>query len=368
MRHALLAMTAVLAFSCGQSGPSAAGPSPTPRASPSAAATASPVSSPSPTTLTSSYGLLLSAGNLELINTAGGIAASASVAAPSVQYCSSAHDGAILQPPVSATSDQVFFRDGDTKIRYLTPSGQTGDATTVPGGPNTVSFFAVSPDDQRIVALVEDLSGTDTITLRLYVEDLHGGGHHSDIYSTTTPKGKGGSTLWPMGWHQGQLVLAVVTACTFEPAGLSPSSWHVSDAASANRIATIGGNCILSYWPSPAGVACVDSSKLQASTYDWSGKLTGNISTGSDDYQSGLSPSGTRIFFATGQGIGAPPPATRVLTIGATTAMPVAGHTACLWIDDSHLLAPDAVIEYPSSVVTPLAASGVCAGRLPGGL
>lgn len=299
----------------------------------------------------------------------GTIGAHATVAAPTLQSCGDGA-GAVLQPPVSASADKVFYRDGDTKIRYLTAAGQTGDATTVPGSATLISFFSVSPDDQRIAVLVEDMSAASTISLRLYVEDLSGGGHHADIYSTTTPNGKLGTTLWPMGWHQGLLVLAVVTACTFEPAGLSPSEWHVSDAVTANRKVTIGGSCILSYWPSPAGVACVDNgSSLQATVYDWNGKVTASIPIATSDYQSGVSPSGGRVFFATGQGIGAPAPATRVFTVGAgQTGGTVAGHAACLFIDEDHLLARDAMIAIPSGAVTPLPASGVCAGHYPGGL
>ena len=294
-----------------------------------------------------------------MIGPNGSIAATASVAAPSVTSCGQG-TGAVAQPPVSATADKVFFRDGDTKIRSLTPTGQTGDVTTVPGSATLLSFFSVSPDDQRIAVLVEDLSAAGTISLRLYVEDLNGGGHHTDIYTTTTPKGKSGMTLWPMGWHQGLLVLALVTACTFEPAGLSPSEWHVSDAVTAARRVTIAGNCILSYWPSAAGVACVDNgTNLQATLYDWNGKVTATIPITASDYQSSLSPSGARVFFATGLGIGAPPPATRVFTVGSgQTGGTVAGHAACLFIDESHLLAPDAVIAIPSGVVTPRPASG----------
>ena len=96
--------------------------------------------------------------------------------------------------------------------------------------------------------------------------------------------------------------------------------------------------------------------------------------------QSGLSPGGVSIFFSPGTGIGAPTPVTRHLQLG--TGGPyatVAGHTACLWIDEDHLLAPDAVIGFPSlrrPATKPGAddgrrrspASGECAGRFPGGL
>jgi len=359
---AVLLATVVLTLSCGGSPPSAVH-SPSPRPSSSAAASASPTAAP----LTGPYGLILSAGILQLINLDGSVAATASVNAPTVQFCTSAHDGVVMPPPVSATSDAVYFRDGDTKIRMVVPPGGAADVTTVPGGPTTISFFSVSPDDQRIAVLVEDLSGSTNINLRLYVEDLRGGGHHADIFTTTTPKGKSGATLWPMGWHEGLLVLAVIVACTFEPAGLSPSEWHVVDASTAVRKAAIGSlSCVPSYWPSAAGVACVDHTKLTATRYDWTGQVIGTIPTGANDYQSGMSPTGGGTFFTTGVGIGAPPPSIRIL--GRTASVTVPGHTACLWMDDGTLLAPDAVIQFPSGTVLPIPASGVCAGRFPGGL
>jgi hypothetical protein len=253
--------------------------------------------------------------------------------------------------------------------------------TTVPGGPTQVSFFSVSPDDQRIAVVVEDISAATTISLRLYVEDLVGHGHHADIFTTTQPKGKTGTTLWPMGWHGGALVLAVVIACTFEPAGLSPSSWHVSNAATAARMATINASgCTLSFWPSPAGVGCVNYSSDATTLYDWAGKVisaTGPGATGSNFTQSGLSPAGNSIFFATGAGIGAPAPATGIVQLGPGPYATVQGHMACSWIDEDHLLAPDGVVQFPaetpgnhvvSTTFKPLAPAGVCAGRFPGGL
>ena len=313
-----------------------------------------------------------------MITPSGTVAASAKVAAPSVQTCGQG-TGAVLQPPVSATSDKVFFRDGNTQIKYLTPDGETGDATTVPGGASKVSFFSVSPDDQRIAVLVEDLSPATKINLTLYVEDLIGHTNHSVIYTNSSPKLKSGNTLWPMGWHNGLLVLAVWPPCTFEPAGLMPTEWHVSNATTAVRVATISRNaCIPSYWPSPAGVTCVDLTVDQGGTgvayiFDWSGKLRASVPAQKDlAFQSGLSPSGQNYFLAPGLGIGAPPPSTLIGNVASLKGAVVAGHSACLWIDEGHLLAPDAVISFPSPTqpvsATPLTASGVCAGRFPGGL
>jgi hypothetical protein len=161
---------------------------------------------------------MIFSGTLEIVSTCGTVVASALVGASSVQTLGPGGPGAVLQPPVSATRDKVFFRDGDAVIRYLTPDGRTGDVTTVPSGHNLVSFFSVSPDDLRIAVVVVDLSNVqsaeqriaagqisaDSIKLRLYVEDLQGGGHHADIYSTTWTNKQGGiNTLWPMGWHSG---------------------------------------------------------------------------------------------------------------------------------------------------------------------
>jgi hypothetical protein len=330
---------------------------------------------------TGSYGILLAGGFVDLIRPDGAIVGSVPFTASSVRFCSSSQDGAMQPPPVSASNDHVYFRDGDTNIRSMAlPAGAT-DVTTVPGGPTTVSFFSVSPDDQRIAVVVEDLSAATTISLRLYVEDLVGHGHHADIYTTTQPKGKLGTTLWPMGWHQGTLVLAVVVACTFEPAGLSPSSWHVSNPTTAVRIATISqNNCILSLWPSPAGVGCVDPNGV-APMYDWTGKVVsvgGPGVTGFGYAGSALSPAGSSILFSIRPGIGAPAPATRIVQLGPGPYSTVQGHSACLWIDEDHLLAPDAVIQFPAetpgnvqvnATVTPInGGGGQCAGRFPGGL
>jgi hypothetical protein len=114
--------------------------------------------------------------------------------------------------------------------------------------------------------------------------------------------------------------------------------------------------------------------------YDWTGKVlaaTGPGSTGSDYGEAELSPSGESVFFATRVGIGGPPPATGIVQLGPGPFATVTGHAACDWIDEDHLLAPDAVIQFPAETpgnikvtasVTPLADTGVCVGRFPGGL
>jgi hypothetical protein len=377
-RSAVLPAIAILVLSCsGNAGPPTSSQSSASRTTPTSTGAAIPTAAGP---LTGPYGLIYGPAFLEVIKPDGAVAARVSMAMPSVQYCSSANDAAIQAPPVSASNDQIYFRDGDTKIRMVVRPSSATDVTTVPGGANVVSFFSVSPDDQRIAVLVEDLTSPTIISERLYVEDLHGGGHHADIYSTTQPKGQTDTTLWPMGWHQGALVLAVVNACTFEPAGLVPLEWHVSNATTANRIATIrGANCTLSFATSPAGVGCTDSTGA-TTLYDWSGKLvliSGPGVPGFESSVSGVSPAGNSFYFAIRPGIGAPPPATRLVQLGPGPYATAQGHSACAWIDEDHLLAPDAVIQFPAetpgnlqvnSTVTPLAQPGACAGRFPGAL
>jgi hypothetical protein len=289
-----------------------------------------------------------------------------SVAAPSVQSCGQGMT-AVLQPPVSASADAVYFRDGDTKIRMVVPPTNAIDVTTVPGGPSTISFFSVSPDNQRIAVLVEDLAGSGPIGLRLYTEDLRGGGHHADIFTTTTPRA-GGTTLWPMGWHQGRLVLAIWAACSAQQVPY-PVAWHVVDASNGTRLAAMGdASCRPGVWPAPAGVACFDPTGGggTARVYDWAGKQVTALQTKIGVAE--LSPSGHLLAAGSGGGLGNPTPATAMIGADGSGSVASPGHMACLWIDDGHVLAPDAVIAYPSGAATALAQSGQCAGRFPGGL
>lgn len=282
--------------------------------------------------------------------------------------------------PVSASDGHVYFRVGGT-IRMVVPPSSAVDVTTVPDSSTAISFFSVSPDDLRIAVVVVDTSSSTAITTHLYVEDLVGGGHHADIYSVSADRQQHPTTLRPMGWHQGNLVLAVIPACTFG-LGEPPTEWHVSSGVSATRVATIkGSSCVVSTWPSRAGVGCVTGAGV-TTLYDWGGKTLGvtgpGIQFGVSD--SGLSPAGQSIFFAGGS-------ATRVVQLGPGPYATVQGHAACAWIDEDHLLSTDAVISFAAetpgnvevtAVVTSLPAialpdpstplSSVCAGRFPGGL
>jgi hypothetical protein len=234
-----------------------------------------------------------------------------------------------------------------------------------------VSSFSVSPDDQRIAVVVEDFSSLPAIRLQLYVEDL-GGGNHTVIYTTTldsSPKNR--ANLWPIGWHEGSLVLAVVSACTFQPVPW-PIAWHIVDAGTAIRQVSIGTTtCLPGWWPSAAGLACFDYAKSQANLYDWTGRVTATVATNAGGSPA-MSPSAAFLSVTDGGGLGDPSPMTSVYKVSGGAPMTFPGAMACLWIDETAMLAPGAVIQYPSGKVvnfpaTPGSASR-CAGRFPGGL
>ncbi|TMF34313.1 MAG: hypothetical protein E6I27_18000 [Chloroflexi bacterium] len=371
-RLAVLAVVLAVTLACSQVSNPTANVSPRQTASPSNSAH-SPIPTLASCVAATSYGLLIANGNLEVIDTCGRVSASTSIAASSVGACSPGLM-AKLRPPVSATRDKVYFRDGDTKIRSLGLDGKTSDVTTVPGGPSTVSFFSVSPDDQRIAVLVEDFSPVKSINLRLYVEDLWDGAHHADIYTSTVSK-SGGTTLWPMGWHRGLLTIALMTACGLDQIGDSPTAWHVVDPTSARRVASLEAvNCgKLNLWPSPAGMACSEPRGI--GLYDWNGKMLGGYSTASCATQVGLSPSGKRWFYFVTpvecRGRTASPMAyTFVAGSDAYMGLRLDGRAACLWIDNDHLLAPDSILSlalpgYVSLGMTDLPTDRICAGRFP---
>jgi hypothetical protein len=173
----------------------------------------------------------------------------------------------------------------------------------------------------------------------------------------------------------------LIDACTDARGGVSPSEWHVVDSATGARKANITGQCatgnsgILSRWPSPSGVAC-STFYFVSYFFDWTGASSGGAhgSSNSNDLQSSLSPDGHWFFYgsATASYCGSVPSVCiQPINLGDfDSPVRAGGHLPCLWIDDSHLLSPDAVLAVMSgqALVASLGASGECAGRFPGGL
>lgn len=292
---------------------------------------------------------------VSLVGFDGRVASKAEASSPVTVTCGNDRT-ASLPLPVSTSKTRVYFMDAQGVVRFLTPGGQTGQATTLPVGSQRGSIFAVSPDDQRIAVVVTNFSLTGAAT-SLYVEDLNGGAHHKVIYTESGIRG-----LWPIGWHGTNLVLATVPACI--PGVPGPCclyyEFHLVDSATAVRKVTFGTGCILRGQPSPAGVICQTTDL--AKVMDWTGTTTRSFEVRgvSPGY---LSPNGNQ--------------AAMVTNIDDTTVE--GSHTTffrlqvCGWIDSSRLLGIDPqglpqVGDFITGAFVQIAARGLCGGRIPGGL
>jgi hypothetical protein len=347
--------------------------SPSPASSPSAQASGtpsgSPAVSPSPSAqpsanpITGSYAVLSSVGagdtyTVSLIGTDGSVAASATPSTPTQITCGDAA-AALVSLPVSTTDTRAYFLDAQGNVRFLTPNGETGTATRVPAGGQVRSMFAVSPDDRRI-AVVKDTFNSTGATTVLYVEDLNGGTNHVQIFTES-----GAYTLWPIGWHgTSQLVVAKVPSCTQGggPTCCGPQEYHVVDPSTGARRFTVGGPaCIPVGGASPAGALCEDQSFSKVNILDWTG-VTRKSLTIQGPTPAYLSPDGSEV----------------ALVINSQTTFAGAKQTldlvACGWIDASHVIAGGDAQSQPrvgdvtTGNIAPVAAQGVCAGRIPGGL
>ena len=115
----------------------------------------------------------------------------------------------------SVSLTTLYYLNGGSEVRFLKPDGTTGSATRIAVGAGEQAGFAVDPTDRRIAVAVfaytpapADSQGVAQPTykgMRLYVEDLQGGGHRVDIFSSATV------AEFPIGWATGNVILAVST-------------------------------------------------------------------------------------------------------------------------------------------------------------
>lgn len=157
-------------------------------------------------------------------------------------------DPPIIQPnaaaPWTSTSlTRVYYLNARTEVRFLDPNGNTGSVTRIPAGDYDQSAFAVSPDDKRIAVSILSYAPPWEWTasfpkyrgMRMYVEDLVGGGHHVDLFASTTV------VEFPIGWTGGQLVIAVSTIACCTRVLINPynaSAYHVADPETGKRLAS----------------------------------------------------------------------------------------------------------------------------------
>jgi len=332
-------------------------------ATPSSAPAASPSQS-SPAAQAASFGVLVTAPSaatytVTLVGTDGHVAGTAQASGFGGALTCAGIASAVLPLPISTSNTRVYFMDNVGVVHYMNTQGQTGTIATLPHGNGVRSMFAVSPDDKRMSVVVSTFSATSAHST-LYLYDLVAE-MLTTVYTQTSPSG-----LWPIGWHGGSLVLGITHACTTGSAFgcCSPYELHLVDPVTAVRRFTIaGGSCTIAGPSASAGTPCMDRTTQTVYVRDWVNvRLMSAPLNGAPVY---LSPDGKRLVSPV-QSNG---DALLVRGDGKTPAMGVCG-----WIDGDTILAGGDVNTQPrvgsfvTGQVTPVAAQGECAGRIPGAL
>jgi hypothetical protein len=178
--------------------------------------------------------------------------------------CTSSATANYQLPETSVSASRVYFLDGEADLRSLSPLGNVTLIRHLDVEANSNLAFAVSPDDRRIaVAIITYAAAgsTSAFGLRLYAEDLLGGGHRTEVFTSNS------TVEWPIGWRGGNVVLAIGdpgVLTGFNPYGAV--EYHLVDPATWTRQAVL--TC--SYGPLvAAGSACWKSPSL--GRQDWSG-------------------------------------------------------------------------------------------------
>jgi hypothetical protein len=363
----LLVGIALLVAACSQ--PAAATPTPTPTSSPSpvptatATATAGPTPTPlapSPTpppALTGSYAVVVKnflsdpgpTYTLSIVGASGRVAASTTARKRTVPLVQIGN--------LSTSNTTVYYLDGDSDVRFLRPDKSTGLATHIALRAHQAAAFSVSPDDLRIAVSVLDYTRYPVST-RLYVEDLHGGTNHSQLFFSTNV------IEWPVGWHAGRLVIALGVEAQPQNIwdGFTPAyGYHVVNAQTGVRLLSIctGED---SYVPaSSGGAVCIDP---EISTFaSWDGHSRKLPLARKPDATSGdcsligpVSPTGVIATNATSVpqgGCGGSSGIFLVAPNGGIGARAVASNTSPVgWIDATHLVVDSSAYTNNSSTST----------------
>jgi hypothetical protein len=355
----------VLVVSCGQ-GPASPSPTASPTAtagaSPSPTTGATPSATPRPVALPLGIvvkDFIIDGGTTYTVNLVG---LDGRVAATAVGRKRSQPAGILVQmPSVSASSTRLYYLDGDSSVMFLQPDGTSAAATTISLDSKSAAVFAVSPDDSRIAVAV--ITFPYPAKTRIYVEDLTGGGHHVDLFSST-------SVLeWPVGWHQGHLVIAVglnvAPQNAFDGFIYGYRGYHVADASTGTRLATICDGYSSSVPPVPAGTVCVKYPDYLVS--DWNG-TTRPAPPDQGCGGGALSPDGAMIADCQGS----PTVVTLVVLDGTQIATQYSG-TPVGWIDSTHVVVSVAssdliIVDARAFTKTPIQAQGFFGGTIPGTL
>jgi hypothetical protein len=278
-------------------------------------------------------------------------------------------------PNLSPSSSRVYFLDGDSTIKSLATNGAVATVMDLGISSSQEAVFAVSPDDRRIAVSVLDNLGYPVRT-QLYVEDVGTGANRADLFSGTVLE-------WPVGWHQGNLVLAVGIEAPpqncIQTFSYSTLGYHVADATTGIRLKTICDQRSSYYPPVPAGTVCLASPPALVESWDGVTRTLKNV--GGCPQNGALSPDGSWIASTevvagsqggcTGQNnvymLGRDDNVNQTAALGAPEG----------WIDSGHLVvtaqpgepsAARSILDVSSNTIVQLPAVGFFAGSLPGGL
>jgi hypothetical protein len=208
----------------------------------------------------------------------------------------------MTMPFTSASSTRLYYLDDNgAAVHYVQADGATGLATTIKLQQNQVAGFAVSPDNARIAVSVFSFTAAppggfpDYLGMRLYVEDLAGGAHHVDIFSSTTV------FEFPIAWVGGRLVMAqsAPLCCPSPlPNPYGATEYHVVNPDTGLRLVTVCGNGLSPRGPiEPIGVICWAGTG-QPRFETWAGSdfpPPTALETIGPPYHVALSPDGTHV-------------------------------------------------------------------------
>src|ERR1700680_322243 len=204
----------------------------------------------------------------------------------------------VLMSSTSASTTRLYYLYAGSEVRFLLPDGSSGTATQIAVGANQQAGFSVSPDDTKIAVTIFNYSAPPAqgppvgayAGMRLYVEDVQGGGHHAEIFSSTT------LAEFPIGWVGGRLVMAVGEPTCCQALTLNPyaaTSYHIVDPATGNRLVSLcdGGTPL-----GPVTTAGLICNTGPGSFTRWDGgPIPAPAAMTPSAYLNALSPDGTRI-------------------------------------------------------------------------